>query len=147
MGFFYLSKLCRGRLGNTVLDNSQKLHFPELLFLIPSAPPYPWVEPDESQSQQHPGVLAAASSQTQPRTCFCVPSVLSYGHGWAGNLCRAARPEWELHPVPSAGSAARHHLSDPNVRFNPSGLEPTVRLELPSHAQNIQRHRWEHNLP
>lgn len=114
---------------------------------VPSAPPYPWAEPDKSQSDRYPGVLAAASSQTQPRTCVCIPAVLPHGYRRAGDLRRAARPGWELHPVPSAGSAARHHLSDPHVRVNSSGLEPTVRLELPSHAQNIQRHRWEQKPP
>lgn len=114
-----------------------------ITWFVPSSPPYSWVESYESQPYWYPGVLAASSSKTQPWTCVCISSVLPYCYRWAGKLNWAACPRWERHPVPPARSATWHHLSDPDVCVNPSGLEPTIRLELPSNSQNIQCHRWE----
>lgn len=79
----------------------------------------PRAQPHQPQLYGHPGKLAAAARQGEPRPVVRVQAVLSHGCGQHSRLCGDTS---EQHPVPVGGAAARHHLPPPDGCGHPGGL-------------------------
>lgn len=106
--------------------------------LLRSASENPGAQPHQSQLHGHPGKLAAAARQAEPRPLVRVQAVLSHGCRQRGGLCGDTP---EQHRAPAGGAAARHHLPPPHGRGHARGLVRAFGVDFPPHAQDLQQQR------
>lgn len=115
------------------------------LILIPavlsacSSSPCPRAQPDQPQSNGHPGLLAAPSRQAESWESHCLPLVLSYQCRERSLSGGAPRRE---NAAPPGKPAARHHLPAAYCRCHQCRVGWAVCLDVSPHSKGIQCSRF-----
>lgn len=113
------------------------LNFPALS--TNSSPPRPWAQPDQQQSDGHPGVMAAPTREAESWPSQRLPLVLSH-QCWEYYL--TGRTTWRQNTASPGKPAAGYHLSAAYCRCHQCRVGWAVCLDISPHSKGIQCSRY-----